>query len=102
MGQHTANAIKTMQQISDALYRAIDIDFWLYIGIAFFGAVTAMLGGNDASTFISVERLFYLRSMCAIATAVMLSAKMYRSTKFGDRKQQQQPADPAQPVVTKP
>ena len=100
MGQHTENAIKTMQQISDALDKAIDIDFWLYIGIAFFGAVTAVLGGNDASTFISVERLFYLRSTCAIATAVMLSAKMYRSTKHGERKQLL--AEPTQPTKVNP
>jgi hypothetical protein len=86
MGQHTKNAIETLEQIGDAIDRAIDVDFWLYVLIALFGALAGVLGSNDASTFIDVKPLFYYRSSCTITAAVLLSAKMYRSTKYGERK----------------
>lgn len=90
MGQRVRNMLETLHQIGDALDKVVDLDFWLYIFIALFGGVSAVLGGNDAILYISAQKLFYLRSFCSIAAAVLLAAKMYRSTKFAQRKQTRQ------------
>ena len=87
------NLIESARQLGSV----IDVDCWLYVIVAFFGAVTAVLGSNDASTFIDVKPLFYARSTCAVVTATALSLKMYRSTKFAER---QQP--PPQPTTNPP
>lgn len=70
------------------------IDGWLYVGVAVCGALTASLGGDDASKIIPVEYLFKLKVVIGAIGAGMLAGKMYRSTAYADSK------NTTQPVVT--
>lgn len=62
------------------------IDGYLYVGIAFFGALTASFGSDEANKFISSEILFWLRVFCGATSAGLLALKMFRSDSFANHK----------------
>jgi len=62
------------------------IDGYLYVGIAFFGALTAAFGSDEAAKFISAEVLFWLRTMVGAVAAGLLALKMFRSDSFANHK----------------
>lgn len=64
------------------------IDGYLYCGIAFFGALTAAFGSDEANKFISSDVLFWLRTLCGSASATLLALKMFRSDSFARHKEE--------------
>lgn len=63
------------------------IDGCLYVLIALFGALTAAMGSDESSKYISGEWLFWVRTFCGVNSAALLALKMFRSTGFADHKQ---------------
>lgn len=70
------------------------IDGCLYVFIAFFGAVTAAMGSDEAAKWISDVWLFWIRTACTSVGASLLALKMYRSTGFADHKAAQAESAP--------
>ena len=69
------------------------IDGWLYVGVAVCAAVTASLGSDEATKFITPEYLFKLKTVTAALGAGLLAGKMYRSTTFANVLSNQSPVE---------
>jgi hypothetical protein len=68
------------------------VDGALYVGIAFFAALSAMFGSDEAAKYIAPETLFWTRGFCSVVAATLLALKMYRSTGFADHLAEQKTA----------
>lgn len=71
------------------MIRAVHIDFGLYIAIAVCSAFVAMFSSDDAAKYINPATLWWIKNIFIVTGAGFLSAKMFRSTQFGDDKQKQ-------------
>ena len=65
------------------------LDGALYCGIAFFGALAAGFGSDEAAKYVAPAMLFWLRTACGVSSATLLALKMFRSTAFADHKNSQ-------------
>ena len=64
------------------------IDGALYVGIAFFGALTAGFGTDEAAKYVEPEKLFWIRLVCGPMGASFLALKMFRSTGYAHHQQE--------------
>ncbi len=71
------------------MIRAVHIDFGLYIAIAVCSAFVAMFSSDDAAKYLNPALLWWIKNIFIVLGAGFLSAKMFRSTQFGDDKQKQ-------------
>ena len=77
------------------------IDGLLYLLVAAFGAMTAVLSTDEAAKFIEAGTLFGLRAFCTVNSALWLALKMFRSTAFAEhREEKKQTAASDQAGVT--
>lgn len=74
------------------------VDLWLYVAIAFFGAILASLITDEAKEFISRGTLFFSRMACSAIIASCVQAKSFRSTAFADHKAAKQNINSPNPI----
>lgn len=64
----------------DSMY----VDAALYMGIAFFTALTGALATDEAAKFIVPPLLWYIRTAATTLLATTAALKMFRSQAFSD------------------
>ncbi len=60
------------------------IDGSTYVLIAFFGALSASMGSDEAAKWMEPVTLFWVRTICGAIGASLLAVKMFRSTSFAN------------------
>jgi hypothetical protein len=88
------------------------LDGLLYAFIAFFNALAAGFGSDEAAKYIEPATLFWLRTVCYVFGQTLLALKMFRSTTYADHRKgdtggwrvipETPPAQPAQPEKKEP
>jgi hypothetical protein len=81
------------------------LDGWLYVGIAVCAACIDIFGTDAAKGLIPAGALFFSLSFFKVFQAALLAGKMYRSTTFKSKQEQdgaaptppQLPGDPPKP-----
>jgi hypothetical protein len=73
--------------------KGIWTDGVLYAGVAASGYLTGFFSSDDAAKYVDPMLLFWIKGSIGTVTAVLLAAKMYRSTAFADNKQKQAEAN---------
>ena len=66
------------------------IDGFLYLCIAIFQFLQTAFGSDEASKYIDLEVLFYIKTFVGAIAAGLLAVKLYRSTGFADHKRMKQ------------
>ena len=79
---------------------SIFIDGGLYVGMAVFTALSAMLSTDEAAKFVEPTALFWARGFCTVNSAWMLSLKMFRSSHYSEYRKEKANGNGAQPTIT--
>jgi len=70
--------------------KGIWTDGVLYAGVAASGYLTGFFSSDDASKYVDAMILFWIKGFVGTVAAVLLAAKMYRSTAYADAQHQKQ------------
>lgn len=83
---------------------AIVIDGALYTALAMVLFLQNQFASDEAGKFISLEWLFYIKTVVGVFAAGLLAVKLFRSTAFAEHKQQKKADDTGevQTIETKP
>ena len=78
------------------------IDGFLYVSIAFWGALGTSMGSDEAAKWVPDVWLFWIRTFCGVNSAWLLALKMFRSTAFSDHQKEQKEKSGDTTIITKP
>lgn len=73
-------------EVRRAIFTPVVIDGSLYVLVAVFGTMTALLSNDDSAKWIEPRTLFWVKFWVGAASAAALALKMFRSTQYSDSK----------------